>query len=64
MMRTLRVTAYVFALMAIAITVPLTRGAGQQGIVVAVLGGTLAVTPYMVVRAVEGLRSESVQKGT
>jgi hypothetical protein len=63
MMRTLRVAAYLFALVAIAITVTLTLGAGQQGIVVAVLGGTLAVTPYMVVRAIEELTSESVQKG-
>ena len=62
MMRTLRVAAYVFALVAIAITVPLILGAAQQGIVVAVLGGTLAVTPYVVIRAIEELTSESVQK--
>ena len=60
MMRTLRVAAYVFALVAMAITLPLTVSAGQQGIVVAVLGGTLAVTPYVVVRAIEELTSESV----
>ena len=64
MMRTLRVAAYVFALVAIVITLPLTLGAGQQGIVVAMLGGTLAVTPYVVVRAIEELTGESVQKGT
>ncbi len=60
-MKTLRIAAYVFALVAITITVPLTIGAEQQGIVVAVLGGTLAVTPYMVVRAIEELWSESVR---
>jgi len=60
-MRTLRVSAYVFALVAMAITAPLTVDAGQQGIVVAVLGGTLAMTPYMVVRAIEELSSESVE---
>ena len=64
MMRTLRVAAYVFALVAIAITLPLTLGADEQGIVVAMLGGTLAVTPYVVVRAIEELTSECVvQKG-
>ena len=61
MTKTLRVAAYVFALVAIVITLPLTVSAGQQGIVVAVLGGTLAVTPYVVVRAIEELTSESVQ---
>ena len=59
-MRTLRVSAYVFALVAMVITVPLTLDAGQQGLVVAVLGGTLAMTPYVVVRAIEELTSESV----
>ena len=63
-MRTLRVAAYVFALVAIAITLPLTVGADQKGIVVAVLGGTLAVTPYVLVRAIEELTGESVQQGT
>ena len=63
MMRTLRVAAYLFALVAIAITLPLTVGADQQGIVVAMLGGTLAVTPYVLVRAIEELTGESVQKG-
>jgi len=61
MMKTLRVAAYVFALVAITITVPLTIGAEQQGIVVALLGGTFAATPYMVVRAIEELWSESVR---
>jgi hypothetical protein len=60
MIRSLRTAAYVFALAAIAITVPLTAAAGEQGIVVAVLGGTLAVTPYVVVRAIEELTRESV----
>ena len=63
MMRTLRVVAYLFALVAIAITLPLTVGADQQGIVVAMLGGTLAVTPYVLVRAIEELTGESVQEG-
>ena len=63
MMRTLRVAAYRFSLVVIAITLPLTVGAGQQGIVVAMLGGTLAVTPYVLVRAIEELTGESVQEG-
>ena len=62
-MRTLRVAAYLFALVVIAITLPLTVGADQQGIVVAMLGGTLAVTPYVLVRAIEELTGESVQRG-
>ena len=63
MMRTLRVAAYLFALGVIAITLPLTVSADQQGIVVAMLGGTLAVTPYVLVRAIEELTGESVQEG-
>ena len=63
MMRTLRVAAYLFALVVIAITLPLTVGADQQGVVVAMLGGTLAVTPYVLVRAIEELTGESVQEG-
>jgi hypothetical protein len=63
MMRTLRVAAYLFALVVIAITLPLTVGADQQGIVVAMLGGTLAVTPYVLVRAIEEFTGESVQEG-
>jgi hypothetical protein len=59
MTRTMRYAAYLFALAAMAITVPLTVTAGQQGIAVAVLGGTLAVTPYVLVRALEELTSES-----
>ena len=58
MMTTLRVAAYVVALVAMVVTVPLTIAAETRGIVVAVLGGTLAVTPYVVVRAIEELRSE------
>ena len=57
---TSRRLAYMFALAAIAVTVPLTVASDDQGIVVAVLGGTLAVTPYVVVRAVEEVRRESV----
>ena len=56
---TLRVAAYGFALAAMVMTVPLTVAAGGKGFAVAVLGGTLAVTPYVVVRAIEELRSES-----
>ena len=63
MMRTLRVAAYLFSLVVIAITLPLTVSADQQGIVVAMLGGTLAVTPYVLVRAIEELTGESVQEG-
>ena len=59
-MMLLRRAAYVFALAVIAITLPLTAAADEQGIVVAVLGGTLAVTPYVVVRAFEECTSESV----
>jgi hypothetical protein len=55
MLMTLRLAAYVFALAAMAITVPLTLAAGERGVVVAVLGGILAVTPYVVVRAIEEL---------
>lgn len=56
---TSRRLAYMFALAAIAVTVPLTVASDRQGIVVAMLGGTLAVTPYVVVRAVEEVRRES-----
>lgn len=59
MRMTLRLAAYAFALAAMAITVPLTVAAGERGIVVAALGGTLAVTPFVVVRAIEELASES-----
>ena len=58
-MMTLRLAAYVFALAALAITVPLTVAAGEQGIAVAVLGGTLAATPFVVVRAIEEFMRES-----
>ena len=56
----LRLVAYVFAVAVIAITVPVTLSADDQGLVVAVLGGTLAVTPYVVVRALEEVTNESV----
>ena len=62
MMMTLRLATYVFALAAMAITLPLTLDAGQQGIVVGVLGGTLAVTPYVVVRAIVELRSDQFHR--
>ena len=58
-MRTLRSWTYVFAVMVIAITVPFIRGAGARGSVVAVLGAILAVTPYVVLRAIEESTSES-----
>ena len=59
MRMTYRLAAYVFALAAMAITVPLTVAAGEHGIVVAMVGGTLAVTPFVVVRAIEELKRES-----
>lgn len=55
----LRVAAYLFAVAVMAITVPVTLAAEDQGLVVAVLGGTLAMTPYVVVRAVEEVTNES-----
>ena len=58
-MRTLRSWTYVFAVMVIAITVPFMSGAGTRGSVVAVLGAILAVTPYVVLRAIEESTSES-----
>jgi hypothetical protein len=60
MMTTLRVVAYALALVAIAMAVPLTIAAGARGLVVGVLAGTLAVTPYVVVRALEEVMSASV----
>ena len=59
-MKSLRVGAYVFAVAAIAGTALLTFASGDTGIVVALLGGTLAVTPYIVVRAFEDWMRESV----
>ena len=52
--------AYLFAVAVVAITVLFTLAADDQGLVVAVLGGTLAITPYVVVRAVEEVTNESV----
>jgi len=60
MMTTLRMVAYALALVAIAMAVPLTIDAGARGLVVGVLAGTLAVTPYVVVRALEEVMSASV----
>ena len=57
----LRLVAYVFALAVLAISVPFTLDAGTGGLVVAVLGGTLAVTPYVVIRAFEEVTNESVR---
>ena len=56
----LRLVAYLFAVAVMAITVPFTLAAADQGLVVAVLGGTLAVTPYVVVRAIEEMTNQSV----
>jgi hypothetical protein len=53
MMTTLRIVAYALALIAMAMAVPLTLAAGDRGLVVGVLAGTLAATPYVVVRALE-----------
>lgn len=58
--RALRVAAFLFALAALAITVPLAVDAGRRSVVVAVLGVILAVTPYVVVRAIEELTVASV----
>ena len=60
MMTTLRIVAYALALVAIAMAVPLTLAAGARGLIVGVLAGTLAVTPYVVVRALEEVMSASV----
>jgi hypothetical protein len=60
----LRLVAYLFAVAVMAITVPFTLAADAQGLVVAVLGGTLAITPYVVVRAVEEVTNESVMTVT
>jgi hypothetical protein len=59
-MKCLRIAAYVFAVAAIAITAPLTAAPGDDGIVVGMLGGTLAVTPYVLLRAFEDWMRESV----
>jgi hypothetical protein len=59
-MRNLRVLAYAFAVATIAITALLTIASGDDGLLVALLGGTLAVTPYVVVRAFEDWMRESV----
>ena len=56
----LRLVAYLFAVVVIALTVPFTLAAHDQGLVVALLGGTLAVTPYVVIRAFEEVANESV----
>jgi hypothetical protein len=61
-MTMLRLAACVFALATMAITVPLTIAAGERGIVIAVLGGTLAVTPFVVVRAIEEFMRESAHR--
>ena len=58
-MKKLRVAAYVLAVAAIAMTALLTVASGDDGIVVALLGGTLAVTPYVLVRAFEDWMRES-----
>ena len=58
-MKNLRVAAYVFAVVAIAVTAVM-AASGDDGIVVALLGGTLAVTPYVLVTAFEDWMRESV----
>ena len=60
-MRMLRVWSYVFALVVIVITVPLALGAGARGSVIVVLGMILAVTPYVVLRAIEESAGDSDQ---
>ena len=59
-MKNLRAGAYVFAVATIAITAVLTAACSDDGIVVALLGGTVAVTPYVLVRALEDWMRESV----
>lgn len=59
-MRSLRIAAYVFAWAAILITVPFAIAADDERVAVAVLAETLAVTPYVVVRAMEEKTNESV----
>jgi hypothetical protein len=60
MMTSLRIGAYIFAVAAIALTALLMAASGDDGIVVAVLGGTVAVTPYVMVKAIEDWMRESV----
>ena len=59
-MRSLHIGAYLFAVAAIAITALLTLGPDGKGISVGVLGETLAVTPYVIVRAIEEQMKESL----
>jgi hypothetical protein len=61
MMKSLRMVAYGFAVVAITITALLMAASGDdEGIVVALLGGTLAATPYVLVTAFEDWMRESV----
>ena len=57
--RTMRYAAYLFALLGVVFTMRFAAAAGDQGLVIAVLGGTLAVMPYVVVKAIEAWMTES-----
>ena len=63
-MSLMRPAAYVFAIIGILITVPFAANAGAHGIVVAILGGTLAATPYVIVRALEEVLADSAGRQT
>jgi len=60
----MRPAAYAFAIIGIFITAPFAATAGANGIVVAILGGTLAATPYVIVRALEEVLAESAGRKT
>lgn len=60
----MRAAAYAFAIIGILITAPFAANAGVNGIVVAILGGTLAATPYVIVRALEEVLADSAGRQT
>ena len=55
----MRPAAYAFAIIGFLITAPFAAHAGAHGIVVAILGGTLAATPHVIVRALEEVLADS-----
>jgi hypothetical protein len=60
----MRPAAYAFAIIGIFITAPFAATAGVNGIVVAILGGTLAATPYVIVRALEEVLADAAERKT
>jgi L-serine deaminase len=60
----MRPAAYAIAIIGILITAPFAANAEAHGIVVAILGGTLAATPYVIVRALEEVLAESAGRKT